>query len=397
MCPSFIATRDERHSVRGRANALRAAISGQLGRDGLNHPDLHEALDLCLGCKACKSECPSTVDMVKLKAEYLANYHAVNGLPFRNRVFGHIAKVNQLGRWVRPITNFLLKSRIFSPLWERALGIHRQRALPTLAPVTFEHWFHHRPQPPISANQPEVVFFHDTYTNENDPQHGQAAVEVLEAAGYHVHIVPRVCCGRPMISTGMLADAKRHAARNIEILAPFAEQGIPIVGCEPSCIAALRDEYKDFFPNDPRARAVSSQAYFIEEWIAAQAQAGQFKLTFDPQKIPPQVLYHAHCNQRALSVNDNLSQLFALLPDCEVRSSQAGCCGMAGSFGYEVEHYNLSLKIGEDRLFPTVRSASPETVIAASGTSCRHQIFDGTGRRAIHPITLIWRALKTEA
>ncbi|MBM4425156.1 MAG: FAD-binding protein [Chloroflexi bacterium] len=398
MCPSFIATRDERHSTRGRANALRAAISGQLGPRGLDDPDLFDALDLCLSCKACKSECPSTVDMAKLKAEYLAHYYERGGPPIRNRVFGHIAAFNRMSRWARPLANWAFRNPVAKGVVFRALGIHPNRNLPLLAPQTFEAWFRGitlTPNPsPFGRGEGvrEVILFADTFTNDNDPRIGQAAVEVLEAAGYRVSLAENtVCCGRPLISKGLLAEAKRNAARNIAALAPFAERGLPILFCEPSCASALRDEYPDFFPSDPRARAVADHTFFLDEWIVAQAEAGKFNARFDSQ--PRRVLYHTHCHQRALADSDTLARFFALIPNCEAQSSNAGCCGMAGSFGYEREHYDVSMAVGEDRLFPAARAAAPDTIIAAPGTSCRSQIGDGAGRRALHPIEVMRGAM----
>jgi FAD/FMN-containing dehydrogenase/Fe-S oxidoreductase len=392
MCPSFMATRDERHSVRGRANALRAAMMGELGLGGMTGPEVYDTLDLCLGCKACKSECASRVDMAKLKAEVLSQYYAAHGIPLRARVFGHIAQMNRLGRLARRPTNWALRSRRVRALMERWLGMDHRRTLPPLAPQSFEAWFRRRTlgsSPP--GRRPEVILFHDTFMNENEPAIGQATVEVLEAAGYGVRMVSKVCCGRPLISKGLLADAKRHAAHNVTVLAPFAERGVPIIGCEPSCVAALRDEYPDLLPGDARARVVAAQTYFLDEWIVTQAEAGQFGVEFDP--TPRRVLYHVHCHQRALSDAGTLARLFTLIPNCQAQSSHAGCCGMAGSFGYEVEHYDLSMSIGQDRLFPAIHGADMQTLIVAPGTSCRHQIYDGTGRHALHPAQVLRQAL----
>lgn len=398
MCPSFVATRDERHSTRGRANALRAAISGQLGPNGLDDPGLYGALDLCLSCKACKSECPSAVDMAKLKAEYLARYYERSSLPLRNRVFGNIAALNRVGRIVRPLTNFAFRNPVAKGLVSRVLGVHPGRELPLLASQTFENWFRARPltRDPSHGGRGsgvrDVVLFHDTFTNDNDPHIGRAAVEVLEAAGYRVRLAEnRVCCGRPLISKGLLAQAKKKAAHNIALLAPFVERGLPILVCEPSCASALRDEYRDFFPNDSQAQAVAANAFFLDEWIAAQTEAGKFNVAFDGK--PRRVLYHVHCHQRAIGDANTMARFFNIIPNCEAWPSSAGCCGMAGSFGYEAEHYELSMRVGEDRLFPAVRAADAETIIAAPGTSCRHQINDGAGRRVMHPIEVMWDAL----
>jgi Fe-S oxidoreductase len=258
-----------------------------------------------------------------------------------------------------------------------------------LAKTSFEAWFKRRP--PAVRESPSVVLFCDTFTNNYEPGIGRAAVEVLEAAGQGVVLAPNVCCGRPFISQGLLAQARELANRNIAALAPLAERDLPIVVLEPSCASALQDEYPDLLPGNPKARLVAEQTSFIDEWIVKQAEAGALNLDLDSGA--DRVLYHAHCHQRALGEGDKLAALFELIPGCQARSSDAGCCGMAGSFGYEVEHYDLSLKIAEDRLLPAVRAAGSDTVIAAPGTSCRQQIRDATGRRVLHPIEILHQAL----
>jgi FAD/FMN-containing dehydrogenase/Fe-S oxidoreductase len=389
MCPSFMATRDERHSVRGRANALRAAIGGRLGPEAMTGRELYETLDLCLGCKACKSECPSKVDLARLKAEFLDGYYKEHGVPLRARAFAHVAAASKAGRTVRPLSNVAIRSRPIRAALERFLGIDSRRALPALAKTSFEAWFKRRP--PAVRESPSVVLFCDTFTNNYEPGIGRAAVEVLEAAGQGVVLAPNVCCGRPFISQGLLAQARELANRNIAALAPLAERDLPIVVLEPSCASALQDEYPDLLPGNPKARLVAEQTSFIDEWIVKQAEAGALNLDLDSGA--DRVLYHAHCHQRALGEGDKLAALFELIPGCQARSSDAGCCGMAGSFGYEVEHYDLSLKIAEERLLPAVRAAGNDTVIAAPGTSCRQQIRDATGRRVLHPIEILHQAL----
>jgi Fe-S oxidoreductase len=393
MCPSFMATRDERHSVRGRANALRAAISGRLGPEAMTGRELYETLDLCLGCKACKSECPSKVDMARLKAEFLDDYHKERGVPLRARAFANVAAASRVGRRVRLLVNASTRSRPVRAAMQRFLRIDRRRALPALAETTFESWFRRRSQG--ERERPRVALFCDTFTNNFEPGIGQAAVEVLEAAGRDVIMAPNVCCGRPFISQGLLARARTLAERNIASLAPLAERALPIVVLEPSCASALRDEYPNLLPGNPKARLVADQTSFIDEWIVKEARAGALQLKIDSGSNS--VLYHAHCHQRALGAGDWLADLFELIPGCLARSSEAGCCGMAGSFGYEVEHYNLSLRIAEDRLLPAVRAAGDDIVIAAPGTSCRQQIRDATGRRVLHPIEILHQAITRRA
>lgn len=392
MCPSFIATRDEAHSTRGRANALRAAMTGALGPDGMTDHDLYEVLDLCLECKGCKRECPSQVDMAKLKYEFLAQYQAEHGVPLRSRLFANVAAFNRLASRLPALANRGMRNGLVRYLVDRLVGIDRRRPLPAVAPQSFQEWFRARPARRGAPRGP-VVLWDDTYLSYNEPEIGQAAVHVLEAAGYDVTLVTeRRCCGRPMISKGLLADARRHAEHNVALLAPFAERGIPIVGLEPSCMATFRDEYPDLLGSEP-ARRVAAGSYFIEEFLTELVDGGDVTLAFDADAVPERILVHGHCYQKALTGTTALLQMLCLLPNVTVEEIPSGCCGMAGAFGYEREHYEISMACGEDRLFPAVRDAGPETVVVAAGVSCRHQIAHGTGRRAVHPIVLLTDAL----
>jgi FAD/FMN-containing dehydrogenase/Fe-S oxidoreductase len=394
MCPSFMATRDERHSVRGRANALRAAISGQLGKKGLNDPDLYETLDLCLSCKACKSECPSTVDMAKLKYEFLAQYQSDNGISIRSRLFGHLAELYKVASIFPGIANAMLSNKLVKKLLDVVLGIDHRRTLPAIASTTFQAWFKNRPDRKIAAKK--VVLWDDCYLSYNEPAIGMASVKVLESAGFEV-ILPygRQCCGRPMISKGLLGEAKKNADHNISILLKYAYAGVPVIGLEPSCITTFRDEYPDLATNKVDAQLVAKNCYFIEEFLVELHHQGKLHLQYS-NADPKHVLLHGHCYEKATISTKPLVQLLGLIPGMVVEEIPSGCCGMAGSFGYEVEHYNLSLKIGEDRLFPAVRAANPNTTIAAAGISCRHQISDGTEKQAVHPIIILSQALKPD-
>ncbi|MBM3262965.1 MAG: FAD-binding protein [candidate division Zixibacteria bacterium] len=392
MCPSYIATLDEEHSTRGRANMLRAALSGKLDADGFTSKRVYEALDLCLECKGCKGECPSNVDMAKMKYEFLAHYYDKHGLPLRNRVFGHIAKLSRLGSFMAPLANRLMEETWHKALLERYMGIDRRRSLPRFASEPFDVWFHTRPhRPDREDDRPTVVFFPDTFTCYNDPHIGRATVEVLEAAGYRVVLAePRKCCGRPLISKGMLREAKKNASYNVGQLDRYAQRGWAIVGCEPSCMMAYRDDYRDLVGGEQTER-VAKSILLIDEFLAREHAAGRLKLGFRETKKTLKV--HGHCQQKALvGVGPTVSAL-KLVPGYQVDAFNTGCCGMAGSFGYETEHYDLSLKIGEDRLFPAVRAVGEDVGIVAPGTSCRHQITDGTGRQARHPIEWIRDAL----
>lgn len=386
MCPSFHATRDEEHSTRGRANALRAALSGLLPANALTSQRMHQVLDLCLECKACKAECPSAVDMAKIKYEWLAQHQAQNGVPLRSQVFANIATISSAICFVPSLTNALLKSLPFRGLNEKLLGISRHRTLPHFANKTFRQTF---VQSPITNHHSPVVLFIDTFTNYNHPEIGHAAVKVLRAAGFEPQVVAHGCCGRPMISKGLLIQAKENARRNLNALAPYAERGLPIIGLEPSCTLTFRDEYLDLLPNHSHAHRVAQQSLLIEEFITQNAD--KFAPLF-PQSATTnqksQILIHGHCYQKALTGTDALLVMLRLT-GAEAREINSGCCGMAGSFGYEAEHYELSIKIGEERLFPAVRAANSETVVAASGVSCRHQITAGTQRAALHPIQVL--------
>lgn len=392
MCPSYIATLDEEHSTRGRANVLRAALSGKLDGEGFTSRRVYEALDLCLECKGCKGECPSNVDMAKMKYEFLAHYYEQHGLPLRNRLFGRIETLNRLGSAFAPLSNRIVNHPWHKRILERTIGVDRRRSLPEFAEETFEQWFYQRgPVSPGGADQSTVVFFPDTFVNYSEPHIGIAAVEVLESAGYRVVLAePRACCGRPMISKGMLREARAAAEYNIAQLERYVDRGWNIVGCEPSCVMTFRDDYRDLV-DDPRADRVADGMLMIDEFLAREHGAG--RLSLPAKRIEKTISLHGHCQQKAIAGTGSTVAALELVPGYEVTTLNTGCCGMAGSFGYEREHYELSMRIGEDRLFPAVRAAQAGTELAATGTSCRHQIADGTGRTARHPIEMIRAAV----
>jgi len=390
MCPSFQATRDETHSTRGRANMLRAAMMGLLGPDGMTSQELYDVLDLCLSCHACKSECPSAVDMARLKAEFLFNYQQEHGVPIRSWLFGNIAQLNRIAQPFASTVN-----RIFGGPGKpalAALGIHPEREFPRYAPKSFSRQFREDrgEQPGEIMGQP-VVLFHDTFMEHNDPQIGQAAVRVLEAAGYApVLLKEKKCCGRPAVSKGLLKKAARLGRHNVALLTPYARAGIPIVGCEPSCMAMLADEYRDLVPGE-ESRLVAESVMMIDAFLFRELNAGRIKLAFDGR--PRRVLFHGHCQQKAIFGIEETVGLLRLIPNCTVEVIESGCCGMAGSFGYEKEHYDLSIQLAEMSLAPAIRAADPEVIVCATGTSCREQIFHTTGHRALHPIEVLAGAL----
>jgi FAD/FMN-containing dehydrogenase/Fe-S oxidoreductase len=390
MCPSYMVTREEEHSTRGRANALRAAISGHLPADALTSRRMYEVLDLCLECKGCKAECPSNVDMAKLKYEFLAHYYAAHGTPLRARLFGHIATLSRLGCALAPLSNWLLGSAPLRVAMEKLVGVDRRRRLPPFARPTFAQWFARRNGGAPKGEQGPVVLFHDTFMNYNTPEVGRAAVRVLEAAGFTVVLAEKRCCGRPMISKGMVERARANARENLERLLPYAEAGIPIVGCEPSCLLTFRDEYPDLLER-PQAERLARHVFLIEEFLLGLHERGALPLALRPG--PREILFHGHCHQKALVGSAPSLQVLRLLPGTKVTEVDSGCCGMAGSFGYEREHYDLSLAVGARRLIPAVQAAGPETEIVAAGISCRQQIAHATGRRPKHPVEVLAAAL----
>ncbi len=396
MCPSYMATRDEAHSTRGRANALRAAISGGLGAAGLLSDELDEVMDLCLGCKACKRECPSMVDMAKLKYEYLAQRQAETGVSLSSWVFGNIALVNRIGALpgLRSLTNWSFKNTVTRRVIRWALGIDIRRELPAIAPQTFREWFNER-ETQQQQSRGQIVLWDDTFLTYNEPEIGRAAVKVLESIGYEVLLIKdRRCCGRPLISKGLLPQAIRQAEHNVKRLYRYVQAGIPLIGVEPSCIATLQDEYPDLLRSEA-ARMVAQNSHFIETFLAGEAANGAFEeINWNAPDERQTVHVHGHCHQRALIGTGDMVAMLNLLPNTDVRLIDSGCCGMAGSFGYEAKHYEVSMACGEDRLFPAVREAAADAVIAAPGTSCRHQIMDGTGRAVDHPIVLLANAIR---
>ena len=396
MCPSYMVTRAEEHSTRGRANALRLALAGALPEAELWSERMHEVLDLCIECKGCTAECPSRVNMTRLKSEWLAHYYTRHGTPFRTRLFGHIRTINQVGARFAPLANTLLRLPGVGLLNEQLFGISRHRKLPRFAGQTFEQWSAQRAQanahaPAANDQRPTVVLFPDTFTNYNDPHIGIAATRLLETLGYAVIVPTRpVCCGRPLISKGLLDAAKQLARQQLEWLAPYAEHGLPIIGLEPSCLLTFRDEYPDLV-DDPRAAALAHRSVLLDEFLKQELDRGALSSERLTRAAGPgrNALVHGHCHQKALaSTEPTLALLRAIgyVP----REVDSGCCGMAGSFGYEREHYAISQQIGERVLLPAVRATPADTVIVAMGTSCRQQIADATGRQAHHIAEILW-------
>jgi len=392
MCPSYMGTLDEEHSTRGRANALRNAISGRAPQEEFTGKRLYDVMDLCLECKACKAECPSNVDMAKLKYEFLDHYYRANGLPLRNRIFGAIESLNRLGSSLAPVSNWIANSSLNRWLMEILVGIDRRRPLPQFAGRTFESWFR-KHETSRDAAKGDVVLFHDTFNNYNTPDVAIAATRFLERSGYRVLLADKKCCGRPMISKGMLNQAKENAAWNIEKLAPYAEKRVPIVGLEPSCLLTLRDEYPEFVGTEA-ARTVAENSFLFEEFVTRELKDG--RLMLQSKGDGKRVLLHGHCHQKALVGTAPTTAMLKAV-GYEVREVDSGCCGMAGSFGFEKEHYDLSTKIANRRLVPAVNATGSEVEIVAPGISCRQQIEHLTGRKAKHPAELMIEVLSSES
>lgn len=395
MCPSYMASRQEEHATRGRANALVKALSEPDPEAALGDERLHEILDLCLMCKACKSECPLGVDMASLKAEALSHHHDVHGVPLRSRIFGAIRLLNRLGSAMAPLSNLPGGIRPVRRIMDRRAGITPNRPLPAFQRHNLVRWFRrHAQSGGRLAPHGEVTFLADSFTTFTEPRIGQAAVELLEAAGWTVRLESRGCCGRASFSKGLLDDAKQKAHSLAATLVRSSEPGSPIVGCEPSCILTLRDEHRQLLPDDPDVRDVSGRVRQVEELLLEAVDSGRLRLG-ESWLSGRRILYQGHCHQKAEVGTAATVTLLRRIPGVEVIELDAGCCGMAGSFGFESEHYDLSMAVGNDRLFPAIRAESADTVVAATGVSCRQQIRHGTQRVAWHPLELIRQSLST--
>jgi Fe-S oxidoreductase len=395
MCPSYMATRDEEHSTRGRANALLYALSAPDPRAALGSDRLHGILDLCLECKACKSECPLGVDMAALKTETLAVYHDQHGVPLRSRMFGSIRTLNRLGSAAFPVSNLVGRWRPARLMAERWLGVSAERPWPRFARQDLRGWFRRRPVRATPAPQGDVVFLADSFTTFTEPSVGRAAIDLLELAGWRVRLESAGCCGRASLSKGLVDQARRMAAGMVDRLGEAAARGVPIVGAEPSCLLTLRDEYPALLADDPRVQLVADATRLPEELLVEAIGSGRLVLPQDNGVSGRRIVFHGHCHQKALAGTAATMALLRSIPGADVTEVDAGCCGMAGSFGFEAEHYELSMSIGELRLFPAIRAEAKDTIIAATGVSCRQQILHGTGRQARHPLEIIRRVVAT--
>jgi FAD/FMN-containing dehydrogenase/Fe-S oxidoreductase len=393
MCPSYRATRDEEDTTRARANALRLAVSGQ-GIRGDAHSPLAErwlfpVMDLCLGCKACKAECPSNVDVAKLKAEFQAAYYAEHRRPVGHRLMARVHWMNCIGPSVAPLVNWINRRRPARWVMEWMTGIDRRRPLPEFHWNHVRRWFRRRPRNG-ERSRGRVILFDDCFTTFNEPNVGRAAVEVLERAGYAVELAKPVCCGRALISKGYLQEARELARTQLPDLVARVVDGTPILGLEPSCVLTLADEWPELVPGE-QANKVAAAVHLADDWLAERLSAGQAELPL--RTGAGSCVFHGHCHQKALVGVKGTVGLLERVPGLKVTALDAGCCGMAGAFGYEKEHYDVSVKIAGLQLLPAL-AAAPDATVAATGTSCRHQIRDLTGRRALHPMEVVRAAMR---
>jgi FAD/FMN-containing dehydrogenase/Fe-S oxidoreductase len=395
MCPSYRVTKDEQHLTRGRANTLRLAVSGQLGPDALTSEALHETLDLCVSCKGCKRDCPTGIDMARMKTEFLYHYRKRHGMRMKDRLVANLPRYAPWASRLAPLLNLRDRLPGAARLTEHWLGLSAKRSLPRWRSDTFLSTA--PPAARAAPGAPEVVLFADTFNNYFESENARAAFRVLQAAGYQVHVARApdgsrpLCCGRTWLAAGQVDEAKREARRSIDALLPFVARGVPVVGLEPSCLLTMRDEFLAYGFGE-QARQLAGAAMLFEEFIAREAKEGRLKLKL---KALPQstALLHGHCHQKAFDAVKPVQAVLGLIPGLDVKLIESSCCGMAGSFGYEAKHYEVSMKMGELALLPAVRQAGPDTLIVADGTSCRHQILDGAQREALHVARVLEAAL----
>jgi FAD/FMN-containing dehydrogenase/Fe-S oxidoreductase len=392
MCPSYHATRNEKDTTRARANTLREMLTEPLNGNPFDRKELKEVFDLCLSCKACARECPSNVDVATLKAEFAFQYQEQNGYPLRNRIFAYNTRLSRLQSRVAPFSNLLTQSGVFATLLKQVLGVAPNRSLPKVQKVDFQAYLG-KALKPKQAHRGKVVLFLDEFTQYLDTQVGLDAIDLLAGLGYQVELF-KADSGRAFISKGFLKQARALANTNASGLADFAASGVPVVGLEPSALLTFRDEYARFGLSAEQASEIASNCFLIEEFIAGEHREGRIGPDNFTQEVR-EIKIHVHCHQKALSNQKVTFDMLNIPRGYSPTLITAGCCGMAGSFGYEKEHYDTSMKIGGLRLFPAIAKTPEKVLIAANGTSCRHQIFDGTGRVARHPVSILKEALAT--
>ena len=391
LCPSYRATRNEKDTTRARANALREYLTNSEKDNKFNHKELYEVFELCVSCKACASECPSNVDVAALKAEFLYQYQKANGFSIRNKIFANNAKLNHWGSLFPSFTNFMVNL----PLIKKSMGVAPKREVPLLAKTTFRKWYQNHQAKVHKKNFPngKVYLFCDEFTNYYDVSVGIDAFELLTELGYKVEIVDHEESGRAFISKGFLEEAQAVTNKNVTIFKDLISESTPLIGIEPSAILTFRDEYLRLAKDKESAEKLSKNVLTIEEFFKKEITSGKIH-SGQFSDIEKSIKIHGHCHQKSMSSVEVTFAMLNLPKNSNVTIYNSGCCGMAGSFGYEKEHYDISMQMGEDTLFPKIRATDSETAIAAAGTSCRHQIFDGTNRKALHPVTILRTCLK---
>ncbi|WAC42660.1 FAD-binding and (Fe-S)-binding domain-containing protein [Pedobacter sp. SL55] len=396
MCPSYMATRQEKDTTRARANILRQFLTNSQGDNPFNHKEIKEVMDLCLSCKACKSECPSSVDVAKMKAEFLQHYYDANGVPFRTRVIANFTKSQALGAIVPSIYNALIANNFTSKLIKKIIGFAPDRSLPKVGKTTLRSWKKkHDNKQSLQVRDKKVYLFCDEFTNYNDVEIGITAIKLLERLGYQVIIPQHEESGRTYLSKGLLRDAKALANKNVSLLADLVNIEAPLLGVEPSALLTFRDEYPELVDAHlvQKAKHLAQNCFLIEEFLWQEFETGKISADQFTTK-PQQIKLHGHCYQKSLNALTPTEKILGMPANYTVEMIPSGCCGMAGSFGYEEEHYEVSMQVGELVLLPAVRNAATDTIIAAAGTSCRHQIKDGAQKVAKHPVEILWEALK---
>ena len=395
MCPSFMATRNEKDTTRARANILREFLTNSTKVNRFDHKEIYEVMDLCLSCKGCKSECPSNVDVAKLKAEFLQQYYDKNGVPFRSRLIANFTRSAQIGSLIPGLYNFFVGNRFTGSMIKRMSGFAVKRSMPAMYKQTLLKWYRdHKLKNENSKNTRRLYLFCDEFTNYNDTEIGIKTILLLERLGYEVVIPKHIESGRAWLSKGLIRKAQKIANENIRLLKDIVTDEAPLIGIEPSAILTFRDEYVDLASDEQleAAKRLAGSTFLVDEFLSSEIKKGNIKadqFTLAEKKI----LLHGHCQQKALSSVNHSVDILSLPQNYSVQTIPSGCCGMAGSFGYEKEHYDLSMQIGEMVLFPSIRDRHENTVIAAPGTSCRHQIKDGTRQYALHPLEILYDAL----
>jgi len=394
MCPSYMVTKDENATTRARANILREFLTNSDKKNKFDHKEIYKVMDLCISCKGCKSECPSNVDMAKYKAEFLQHWHDANGVPFRTRIIANISKLNKLGMVLPSVFNFLVTNALTSWFMKRTLGFAPKRTIPTLYKMTLRAWVKMQPTSDNNEIKGKVFLFADEFTDYNDVEIGIKAVKLLNKLGYKVEVPDHVESGRAYLSKGLVRIAQKLARLNIAKLHPIINELTPLVGIEPSAILSFRDEYPDLAGAElkPIALNLAKHCLMFDEFIMREVKKGNISQSqFNDKK--QHIRLHGHCHQKSLASTGPTKDMLSLPVNYSVDEIKSGCCGMAGSFGYEKEHYDISVNIGELILMPEVRKTSEHTIISAPGTSCRQQIKDGTGRISLHPIEVLYNAL----